>query len=335
MTPRISVIVPVYNVAEWLEECLDSILNQTFQDLEVICVNDGSTDNSPDILKEYAAKDSRITIIHQENKGLSEARNTGMKVAKGDYILFVDSDDYIAVNLCELAIQNADSTGADMIMFEYYTIDNGKKTSLPLLQTNAVYTQDEERVKTVVENNWSVWKFLWKTSFLRTNHLHFIAGIHFEDVPFSIKAAVLANKLATINASLYYYRIRETSITNINKSSNFITLPCVFRMLWHDLYTLQPSSECMNIIFEACINNMYWAFHKLEGSSRQQFIANLKGSFPTEIIEYLKENNKSIRKHVKEFYYSVYGSLFYKIKCKYRSIRIKLRALLYKNKRNI
>ena len=98
---KISVIIPVYNVENYLEESLDSIINQTFTDLEIICVNDGSTDNSPSILNNYANKDSRINIINQENKGLSAARNSGLDVATGDYIYFFDSDDILELTALE------------------------------------------------------------------------------------------------------------------------------------------------------------------------------------------------------------------------------------------
>ncbi|MBR5160328.1 MAG: glycosyltransferase family 2 protein, partial [Thermoguttaceae bacterium] len=122
--PAISVIIPVYNVEPYLRECLDSVVNQTFRDIEIICVNDGSTDGSPAILEEYAAKDSRIIIIHQQNGGLSAARNSGMNAAKGDFILFVDSDDYIKQNTLEITYNAAIESGAEMVMFCIYNDKN-------------------------------------------------------------------------------------------------------------------------------------------------------------------------------------------------------------------
>ena len=97
--PKISVIVPIFNVEKYLKECLESIINQTFKDIEIICINDGSTDNSLDILNQYAEKDNRIKVITQSNQGLSAARNTGIKYANGEYISFIDSDDYIDTSL--------------------------------------------------------------------------------------------------------------------------------------------------------------------------------------------------------------------------------------------
>ena len=97
----ISIIVPVYNAAPYLPQCLDSLVNQTYRDIEIICVNDGSTDNSLDILKAYAERDSRILVIHQENQGLSDARNKGLKNARGEWVMFVDSDDWIDIVLAK------------------------------------------------------------------------------------------------------------------------------------------------------------------------------------------------------------------------------------------
>ena len=100
----LSVIIPVYNVEPYLEQCLDSVINQTYKNLEIICINDGSTDNSLKILEKYQKKDNRIKLINQKNKGLSEARNAGLDVAKGEYIAFVDSDDYLELNAYEEAM---------------------------------------------------------------------------------------------------------------------------------------------------------------------------------------------------------------------------------------
>ena len=117
--PKISVIIPVYNVEKYLRECLDSVVNQTMRDIEIICINDGSTDNSLDILKEYAAKDDRIIVINQTNGWLSAARNSGLKIARGEYIQFVDSDDYLELNACETAYKYALQYNADVVVFGY------------------------------------------------------------------------------------------------------------------------------------------------------------------------------------------------------------------------
>jgi len=117
--PQISVVVPVYNVEKYLRECLDSLANQTFEDFEVICVNDGSDDSSIDILEEYASEDERFKIVSQENKGLSGARNTGMDYIKGRYLLFLDSDDWLELNALELLYNHANALNSEMVIFPY------------------------------------------------------------------------------------------------------------------------------------------------------------------------------------------------------------------------
>lgn len=116
--PKISVVIPVYNVENYLRQCLDSVINQTLDDIEIICVNDGSTDSSPDILEEYSRKDSRIRIISQENMGLSGARNTGMKYIKGEYVYFLDSDDYIELDALNQMYNISKNNSLDMLMFK-------------------------------------------------------------------------------------------------------------------------------------------------------------------------------------------------------------------------
>ena len=116
--PAISIIIPVYNVEKYLRRCLDSVLNQTFQDWQAICVNDGSPDNSATILEEYAQRGSRFVVVTKKNGGSSDARNVGVKRAQGEYILFVDSDDFIHPQTLELMVDIAKSKKADMAMFD-------------------------------------------------------------------------------------------------------------------------------------------------------------------------------------------------------------------------
>ena len=125
--PKISVIVPVYNVENYLAQCLDSIINQTFMNFECICVNDGSTDNSLSVLHKYAGKDDRIKIIDQENKGLSGARNSALKIVSAQYITFIDADDFISIDYLEKLINVAEKENSDIVYCRhkmYYSLDN-------------------------------------------------------------------------------------------------------------------------------------------------------------------------------------------------------------------
>ena len=122
----VSVIIPVYNVEKYLEECLDSVCNQTLANIEIICVNDGSTDGSVDILNAYAEKDDRIKIISQSNQGLGASRNNGLKASSGKYILFLDSDDYIDLTSLEKLVDNIVSNDSDMVLFKFQNFDDNK-----------------------------------------------------------------------------------------------------------------------------------------------------------------------------------------------------------------
>ena len=124
MSPKVSVIVPVYNVSEYLGQCLDSILLQTLQDIEVICVNDGSTDDSLDILQGYAMFDERLKIISQENAGAGAARNNGIKHATGEYIICLDSDDFFEPDMLEKMVAKAEEDGSDVVVCDFYFFNN-------------------------------------------------------------------------------------------------------------------------------------------------------------------------------------------------------------------
>ena len=128
--PKVSIIVPVYNVEKYLCQCLESLVHQTLTDIEIICVNDGSTDNSLGILNKYAQLDSRIKVFSQKNQGVSSARNLGLEKVNGEYITFVDSDDWIELNACEILYNTAQERNTDILLCSYYNYDNNRKYGL-------------------------------------------------------------------------------------------------------------------------------------------------------------------------------------------------------------
>ena len=136
--PKVSIIIPVYKVEKYLPDCLNSVLSQTFQDWEAICVNDGSPDNCGKILDEYAQRDKRIKVIIQENQGLSLARNNGLKQAKGEYILFLDSDDFIYPQLLEICVSLAEKENAQMVSFSFTKNGDENLDSAPTYNLNTL-----------------------------------------------------------------------------------------------------------------------------------------------------------------------------------------------------
>lgn len=205
--PKISVIIPVYNVEPYLRRCLDSIVNQTLSDIEIICINDGSTDNSLDILKEYEAKDSRIKIINfTENCGVATARNTGIKAAIGKYIGFIDSDDYVDLDFYDKLYTRSQQTDADII----------KGADLKLIYPDGkieIYRQNS-KIKKNKLNFWSQYtSAIYKSELILENKIEFPPGLIIgEDPVFATKSAILANKVDVIDDAQYYYCRREDSL---------------------------------------------------------------------------------------------------------------------------
>lgn len=214
---KFSIIIPVYNVEKFLRDCLDSVLHQTFADWEAVCVNDGSTDSSAAILAEFVKKDNRFKMIAKVNEGLSSARNTGIKEAKGDYILFVDSDDWLEPNTLETiakALNDEDVLCFSGRRFFEETNSFNPADELPekvyesgmdYYNENALLPRDFAFVCVVLR--------VYKRSFLLENNLRFEEGIFHEDNLFTPLICYYAKNVRVVNACLYNYRIRAHSIT--------------------------------------------------------------------------------------------------------------------------
>ncbi len=228
--PKISVIIPVYNVEKYLAECLTSVVNQTFKDIEIICVNDGSTDNSPMILEEFAQKDSRIKIINQENQGLAAARNTGIEVATGEYITFVDSDDYVST---DLYADMQKYLPAELICFNAKIFPMSEKYRA--LQNYIQCKFDGElpvEEKLILKTNVHVWNKVFKTSVIKENNIRFPKGLYFEDFPFVCEYMLSINSVKFVSEKEYYfYRQQPNSIMNNCSHKSIHHL-----YAWHYLY---------------------------------------------------------------------------------------------------
>ena len=215
--PEISVVVPVYNVRDYLRKNIESILNQTFRDFELILVNDGSKDDSLDILREYEAKDNRITVIDKPNGGLSDARNAGMQIATGKYIQFIDSDDFIEPELLEKCHRKLEETGADMVIFDIYQyfLATGKKEviSVPFDDRKTYSIQSNPEMITMIPN--AAWNKMYKMSLFKANDITYPWGCYYEDLGTTYRLLARCEKVAFINEPLYdYLQDRPGNITH-------------------------------------------------------------------------------------------------------------------------
>jgi glycosyltransferase involved in cell wall biosynthesis len=216
----VSVIVPVYNVESYLEKCLDSIVNQTFRNIEIILVDDGSTDISHQIMEVYADKDQRVTLIHQSNKGVSAARNTGLFQAKGDYILFVDSDDYIIPETISTLYKRAIDTDAEIIIGKAFRFNHeGSKVHFyhrPKRLEKSNDLQKGEALYAELVRSYSfpplTGLYFIKRSFVFANQLFFKERIIHEDELWCTQAILSSNKVLLLNFNYYCYIMRLGSI---------------------------------------------------------------------------------------------------------------------------
>lgn len=218
MKPLISIVVPVYNVEKYIHECLESILNQSYKNIEVIIVNDGTLDNS--IAKiEDLLKDKRTRLISQVNQGLSAARNTGIKAALGEYISFIDSDDKVKSSFIETLYDKANETNADIVRGSFRNFD-GNIPEGWITDFNISPSRGTEALRYFLNNNVSfvVWSSLYRTTFLRENRLEFTEGILLEDGDFTTRSYINASVVATSDAPNYYYRVRPGSILTSNNA---------------------------------------------------------------------------------------------------------------------
>ena len=218
--PKVSVIVPFYNVELYIKKCLESLVNQTLDDMEIILVNDGSQDGSNKIALNYKEKyPNKIVYIEKENGGLSDARNYGMCYAKGDYIAFLDSDDYVEPNTYEKLYGKAITTNADMVECDFYWEYPNKK----IHDKNANYKNESDRYANA---RVVAWNKLYKKDVLLNSKIEFPKGLRYEDVEFFYKILPQLNKIELINEPLIHYIQRENSITYVQneRTSEIFTI---------------------------------------------------------------------------------------------------------------
>ncbi len=210
---KVSIIVPVFNVEKYLKRCLDSLINQTLKDVEIICINDGSTDNSTFILQDYKRRDKRITVINKKHEGLSIARNVGIEFAKGEYIGFVDSDDWVDLDYFEKLYAAAKKFDFDIALADYIRVGNGKtKKRLNIASEIAVKTLQEKINITKQAKHPSSVNKIYRKKMLIDNNITFQEDVICEDKIFTLQAVYYANGIVTVPGTDYYYYRRPNSI---------------------------------------------------------------------------------------------------------------------------
>ena len=216
----VSIIIPVYNVEKYLENCIKSACEQTYENIEIILVDDGSTDNSPQICDEWARKDQRIVVVHKKNGGLSSARNAGLDVAKGKYVFFLDGDDTVHPDLLTTSLGYM-SSGVDMVVFGYNLVyDDGKNIGVSFPENHYVLHTEEERIRFIIgpffryETGWNAWNRIFLKSIIDEYNLRFEDNrrIMAEDQYFCLVYLAHCKNIVVIEDGLYDYYQRQDSI---------------------------------------------------------------------------------------------------------------------------
>ncbi len=242
MRPLISIIVPVYNTEKYLDECVSSLVSQTYQNLEIILIDDGSNDNSPKICDKWASIDSRIVVYHNANRGVSEARNYGIERAHGAYIAFVDSDDYVHPEMIERAFTALKNNHVLMVAFNYCTVLNNNSLIHKEYSTNCIKLNSEEALIRMLHDDRTItnhcWRYLYNAEII--HHTPFPAGEIHEDMATTYKRLILAEEIALLKDVLYYYRNTPQSITHVFSCQNAYDLMSACRKREEDLLLSYP-----------------------------------------------------------------------------------------------
>ena len=297
--PLISVILPVYNVEKYLDRCLESIVNQTYNNLEIILVDDGSPDNCPQMCDDWAKKDSRIKVIHKKNGGQSEARNFGLEIARGDYISLVDSDDYVAEDMIEVMYNRMLEDNSDLAICNYWcvsdTIDPKNfewQNNLPVL--DEVICADQAHKKLFLDNHWhyiNPWGKLYK-SFLFDGFKYPVGKVH-EDLATTHLIFEKCSSISCIHRPLYYYSQNENSTTHTYSIKRLDAVDAYISRFWFYYNKNDWFCAIMNVQF---MTEKLTAAHNMLDLS----IKENKEKYDYCIVQYRKLLRKVIFKKVKD-----------------------------------
>ena len=286
--PKVSIIVPVYNVEKYLRQCLESVINQTLKEIEIICIDDGSPDNCGAIIDEYAQKDTRIVAIHKENGGYGSALNYGFSIAKGEYIGIVESDDWISHDMYEVLYKKASDTNADIVKGTFYSVLDSANDykrinpNLPKLSKYGCFTLTQH--PEILNMHTSLWSAIYKKELIQ-NKIKVVEDIKpYEDLLFATEAYVLAKSICVVQEPLYYYRCDAQNSTNNTVKKTILN------------YVKQRSRVRDLLINSGCYHNDVIEYYWKTGYQGIKFFYN-------------KPNNK----FKKEFYYLM-QNLFKKAK---------------------
>lgn len=331
MGELVSIVVPVYNVEKYLDRCVDSLVNQTYSNLQIILVDDGATDTSGSICDSWELKDKRIKVIHKSNGGLASARKVGFEVCKGEYVSFIDSDDYLEPTYIEELYNDLQKNGSDIAVCGYYLDDESNITKIDIVNNKTIFQKSDFLNRLVLPNIYplntdetALPNFLWLKLFKKdiiTNEC-FVSEreVYTEDLFFNIKAYMNCNKVSFIDKPLYHYCMNSTSLTNVYRNNKYKMerkrLDKILEVMnRYDIYDQKRICYTVARMIWGCIDNAYklGSFKKFKEELTSLMNDDQIRSFPVKTIM----RNLSISEKV---YYCCYKSKFLFVAYLYKKV---------------
>ena len=237
---KVSLIVPIYNTAKYLDKCILSLVNQSLKDIEIILINDGSTDNSEEVIKKY--DDERIVYINKENEGIGKTRNLGIEVSTGEYIAFVDSDDYLHLDFCKKMYEKSVKDKCDIVICDFYDDVNDKLNLRKFISFNDTSLKKNSRL--INEINLGPCNKIYKRDLFKNKKNRFVENLKYEDAPLVVKLLLSAKKIGKVDEGLTYYVIHNGSETTVRDKRIFDIFKIV-EMIVNDLSKAEYDKSCI------------------------------------------------------------------------------------------
>lgn len=307
---KLSITIATYNVQNYIVECMDSILNQTFKDFEVICIDDGSKDNTVSILKEYASNDHRICLIEKEkNEGLAVARNLSLELARGQYITFLDGDDYYDLTLFEKAIEIADNTQADLVIWDYVTFYQPNEIEKLKYHPSDLINFNTSNKNDLLKRPSFTWVKLLRTEKARSLGIVFPKGYTRQDIPVHWHLITKLDKIEVLPERLAYYR-QQNEATTAKKDEKLLHLALIMDIVEKYLRKEQIFESYKQQFYKQQLDFFYGMYDNIKKEFKEEALIMIKVRLKKEHIQYLKSNNL-VRPQTKYFLLGINGNHFY------------------------
>lgn len=304
---KVSVLIPICNVERYLAQCLQSLVYQTLSDIEIICINDGSKDNSLAIIKEFASKDERIVIIDKPNSGYGDSMNKGLEIAKGEYIGIVESDDFVEFNMFEELYKLAKENDADVVKsnFNFYWEFPKKVVKYNNIGVECVDADTEGNRDKLFWGMPAIWSAIYKKSFLNEKNIKFLPtpGASYQDTSFNFKVACVAEKIIlTPKAYLFY---RQDNINSSVKNASMEKVYCLHKE-WDEAQRYlneRNLGKFMSYYYTLKFNGYMWNYSRISDDDKKLYFEELRNNFTSRVLE-----NNVVTSRIPK--YCRYGGLF-------------------------